>query len=101
SMKFYVAHRLKFFATPWYSWKSHFWLTEANSAGLEQPAYGLLNINFGVEMTEPKVSLAIHAFNLLEEKYLSGVGYMGGLAGTPTVVPGQPRMVEARLIWSF
>lgn len=101
SAKFYVAHRLKFFATPWYSRKSHFWFTEANSPGLEQPAYGLLNVNFGLEMDEPKASLVIRATNLLDEKYLAGVGYMGNLAGSPTVVPGQPRMVEIGLVWKF
>ena len=101
STKFTIAHRVKLFATPWYSWKSHYWLTEANTSGLEQPAFGLLNINLGIEMSEPKLSLTVRGTNLLNENYLSGTGYPGGLPVFPMMVPGQPRMVEAGIMWRF
>jgi len=92
---------ISFFLTPWYAWKSHFWFTEANIRGLEQPAYGLFNINTGIELTEPNVILSIYGTNLAGQKYIVGAGHMGGLFGLPTFVPGPPRMFGARLTWKF
>ncbi len=96
-----VIKGMLFFAAPWYSWKSHFWFTEANSSGLSQRAYGLLNLNAGIEFENPNVILNIFGTNLLQENYLSGAGHWGGIFGMPTVVQGQPRMLGANISWNF
>ena len=101
SGKLNIARTMRLFATPWYSWQSHFWFTEANDYGLEQPAYGTLNINFGIEMDEPNVAIHIYGTNLLEEKYIASAGHWGGQFGMPTFVPGRPRMLGAKLTWKF
>jgi iron complex outermembrane recepter protein len=101
SAKARIVQKMWVFATPWYAWKSHFWFTEANTPGLEQPAYGLLNINFGLEMADPDLVLSIFGTNLLEEKYIESAGHWGGQFGMPTFVPGPPRMLGARLTWKF
>ncbi|MFW6371918.1 MAG: TonB-dependent receptor domain-containing protein, partial [Bacteroidota bacterium] len=96
-----VVNGMYLFATPWYSWKSQFWFTEANSSALMQNAYGLLNVTAGVELDEPKVVLGIYGINLLKENYISSAGHWGGLFGIPSVVPGAPRMLGAKMSWSF
>jgi len=89
------------FATPWYSWKSHFWFTEANVPGIEQAAYGLLNLTVGVETDNPAVTISLYGTNLLEEKYSNSGGHWGGRLGMPTFIPGSPRMLGAKIKWKF
>ena len=101
SGKLNVARTMRIFVTPWYAWQSHFWFTEANTPGLEQPAYGTLNINFGIEADEPNMAVHIYGTNLLEEKYIASAGHWGGQFGIPTFVPGPPRMLGAKLTWKF
>lgn len=101
SGKLNIARTMRLFATPWYSWQSHFWFTEANASGLEQPAYGTLNVNFGIELDEPDLVIHIYGTNLLEENYLSSAGHWGGQFGMPTFVPGPPRMLGVRVTWEF
>ncbi|RIH66620.1 TonB-dependent receptor [Mariniphaga sediminis] len=99
--KISIVHRLRLFATPWYTWNSHFWFTEANTSGLDQPAYGVLNINLGLEMDEPNVVLSVYGSNLLEEEYIASAGHWGGQLGFPTFIPGPPRMLGMRVTWRF
>jgi iron complex outermembrane recepter protein len=101
TLKTTVVKGMQLFATPWYSWQSHLWFTEANTPGLDQPAFGLLNINAGVELEKPKVALSVFGSNLLDERYNSGAGHWGGLFGMPTTVPGAPRMLGAKISWSY
>ncbi|MGC9354686.1 MAG: TonB-dependent receptor, partial [Mariniphaga sp.] len=101
SGKLNVARTMRIFVTPRYAWQSHFWFTEANTPGLEQPAYGILNIDFGLEMADPDLVLSIYGTNLLEEKYIASAGHWGGQFGMPTFVPGPPRMLGVRVMWKF
>jgi len=101
SAKARIVQKMWAFATPWYAWKSHFWFTEANIPGIDQPAYGILNINFGLEMADPNLVLSIYGTNLLEEKYISSAGHWGGQFGLPTFVPGAPRMLGVKVMWKF
>ncbi|MFW5755181.1 MAG: TonB-dependent receptor [Tangfeifania sp.] len=101
SAKARIVQKMWFFATLWYAWQSHFWFTEANASGLEQPAYGILNINFGIELDEPNLAIHIYGTNLLEEKYIAGAGHWGRQFGMPTFIPGTPRMVGVRVTWKF
>jgi len=101
SLRVNILPAIRFFLVPVYSWKSHFWFTEANTTGLEQSAYGILNINTGLELTKPNVILSIYGTNLLEQNYIVSAGHYGGLLGLPAFVPGPPRMLGARLKWKF
>ena len=89
------------FITPSYAYKSHFYFEDANTEGLEQSAYGLLNINLGIELTKPQLILSIFGTNLLDEEYIISAGNTGSLFGVPTFVPGPPRMFGTKLSWMF
>ncbi|WP_139249667.1 TonB-dependent receptor [Mariniphaga anaerophila] len=96
-----IARTVQLFATPWYAWKSHYWFTEANIPGLDQPAFGILNANLGFEMSEPNLVLSVYGTNLLEQKYISSAGHWGAQFGLPTFIPGSPRIVGMRVTWNF
>ena len=87
--------------TPTYSWKSHFWFEDANDEGIDQNAYGLLNINFALHFKKQRLTASLFGTNLTDEKYLIGAGNMGAMFGVPTFVPGAPRMMGGRLMWRF
>jgi outer membrane receptor protein involved in Fe transport len=95
--------------TPSYSWKSHIWFEDANAlqpadnslARLEQNAFGLLNANLSVTYLPHRLGLSIFARNALNRQYLIGAGNTGMMFGVPTYVPGAPRMIGAKLKWSF
>jgi outer membrane receptor protein involved in Fe transport len=89
------------FLNPSYSYKTHFYFEDANTAGLEQAAYGLLNINCGLELANPKITLSLFCTNLLDEKFVTSAGNTGSLFGVPTFVPGQPRMMGVKVNWRF
>ena len=62
-----------------------------NTAGLEQEAYGLLNLRLGVRLDNDRWDLGLWASNLTGEEYLIDGGNTGRQFGTPTFVAGQPR----------
>ena len=89
------------FVSPSYSYKTHFYFEDANTPGLDQDAYGLVNINGGMELTEPNLILSVYGTNILDEQYVTSAGNTGSLFGVPTFVPGPPRMYGAKLTWIF
>lgn len=89
------------FVSPSYSYKTHIFFEDANTPGLEQDAYGLLNINGGLELTDPNLVLSAYATNILDEQYVTSAGNTGSLFGVPTFVPGAPRMIGTKLTWKF
>ena len=96
-----ITPNIKLFVTPSYAWKSHMFFEDANTAGLEQDAYGLLNISGGLELSEPNIILSVWASNVLDEQYVTSAGNTGSLFGVPTFVPGPPRMIGTKLTWNF
>ncbi len=96
-----IVPTIKLFVNPSYSYKTHMFFEDANTPGLEQEAYGLLNINAGLELDEPNVILTVWASNVLDEQYVTSAGNTGSLFGVPTFVPGPPRMVGTKLTWNF
>ncbi|WP_346856724.1 TonB-dependent receptor [uncultured Draconibacterium sp.] len=96
-----IVPTIKLFVTPSYSYKTHMFFEDANTPGLEQDAYGLLNINGGLELDDPNVILSVWASNVLDEQYITSAGNTGSLFGIPTFVPGPPRMVGTKLTWNF
>ena len=96
-----ITPNIQLFVSPSYSYKTHIYFEDANTEGIEQDAYGLLNINGGLELAEPNVILSVYGTNLLDEQYLTSGGNTGSLFGIPTFVPGAPRMFGAKLTWKF
>ncbi|WP_167615541.1 TonB-dependent receptor [Maribellus sediminis] len=92
---------MQLFVTPSYAWKSHIYFEDANTPGLEQDAYGILNITGGLAMSDPNIILSVWATNVLDEQFITSAGNTGSLFGAPTFVPGPPRMVGAKLTWNF
>lgn len=89
------------FVSPSYSYKTHIYFEDANTEGLEQDAYGTLNMNGGIELTDLNLTLSAFATNLLDENYITSAGNTGSLFGVPTFVPGSPKMMGAKLTWKF
>lgn len=92
---------IKLFVNSSYSYKTDVFFEDANTPGLEQAAYGLLNINGGLELKDPNIILTIWANNVLDEQYVTSAGNTGSLFGIPTFVQGSPRMIGTRLTWNF
>ncbi|HZH73902.1 MAG TPA: TonB-dependent receptor [Mariniphaga sp.] len=92
---------LSFEANTWYSRKSHFWFTDANISELYQPGYGVLNARVKLNLETSGISLTIYGENLLDERFISSAGHIGGIVGLHTIVPGQPRLVGAKISWGF
>jgi outer membrane receptor protein involved in Fe transport len=99
--QFNLTKNLQMFVSPSYSYKTHIYFTDANTEGLDQDAYGLLNVNGGLKLAEPKLMLSVYANNLLDEQYATSGGNTGSLFGVPTFVPGAPRMFGVKVTWVF
>ena len=96
-----ITSNVQLFVTPSYTYRTQVYFEDANTAGLEQSAFGLLNINAGIELSDPRIMLGIFSTNLLGEQFVTSAGNTGSLFGVPTFVPGQPRMIGTKLTWKF
>lgn len=88
-----------FYLRPSYTWQSRVFFEDDNTAGLEQDAYGLFNLRAGVRLDDGRWDIGIWGRNLADKEYLIDAGNTGRLFGTPTYIPGSPRMygITARL----
>ena len=68
-----ITPTILFFFTPSYSYKTHFYFEDANTPGLEQPAYGILNATAGLELADPNIRLSVYGTNLLEEEFIKNI----------------------------
>ena len=96
-----ISKNIRIVLTPAYSWKSHIYFEDANDEGIEQNAYGLLNINLSLQFKQQGFTVSFFGANLAGEKYLVGAGNMGAMFGIPTFVPGAPRMMGGKFTWKF
>jgi outer membrane receptor protein involved in Fe transport len=94
-----IAKDLYLFGIPSWSYKTKIFFEDANTAGLKQNGYGLLNFNGGIGYKS--VELSLFGSNLLSEKYIVSAGNTGSLFGDPTQIPGPPRMFGTKLRWKF
>lgn len=94
-----IAKEFYLFGIPSYSYRTKIFFEDANTGGLEQNGYGLLNFNGGVEFGNVKASFFVN--NLLGEKYIISAGNTGSLFGDPTQIPGAPRMLGTKISWRF
>jgi iron complex outermembrane recepter protein len=96
-----ITSKVQLFLNPSYTSRSHIFFEDANTSGLEQSIYGLLNINFGIGLARPNIILSVFSTNILDEHFLTSAGNTGSLFGVPTFVPGPPRMTGAKMTWKF
>jgi outer membrane receptor protein involved in Fe transport len=103
SMKYQVPlnDEILLFAIPSLSYKSHFFFEDANTEGIEQDAYSVLNLSMGMEFLRPSLTITLFSQNLLNEEYLIGAGNTGSMFGIPTFVPSQPRTFGIKVSWNF
>jgi iron complex outermembrane recepter protein len=94
-----IANDFYLFGIPSWSYKTKIFFEDANTAGLEQNGYGLLNFNGGIGYKNVELSLFVN--NLLAEKYIVSAGNTGSLFGDPTQIPGPPRMFGTKISWKF
>jgi iron complex outermembrane recepter protein len=87
------------FGIPSYSYQTKIFFEDANTPGLEQDGYGLLNFRAGVEYKN--INLSFYVSNLLEKNYIISAGNTGSLFGDPTQIPGAPRMFGTKINWKF
>ena len=96
-----IAKDIFLFGYPSYSYKTKIFFEDANTPGLEQGGYGLLNFRGGIELADKNITLAVFGSNILDEKYLVSAGNTGSLFGDPTQIPGAKRMFGAKISWKF
>jgi iron complex outermembrane receptor protein len=87
------------FAVPSYSYQTKIFFEDANTPGLEQGGYGLLNLRAGIGYKN--IILSFYVFNLLGQEYIISAGNTGSLFGDPTQIPGAPAMFGTKLSWKF
>jgi iron complex outermembrane receptor protein len=97
--RFEIAKEIYLFGVPSYSYKTKIFFEDANTPGLEQNGYGILNFRFGIEFR--KIMLAFWGSNLLGEQYIVSAGNTGSLFGDPTQIPGAPKMFGSKISWKF
>ena len=94
-----IAEEAFLFGNPSYSYKTKVFFEDANTPGLEQDGYGLLNFRGGIEYKN--ITLALWGNNLLGEEFIVSAGNTGSLFGAPTQIPGSPLMIGTTLSWKF
>lgn len=77
---------------PAYNWQSKVYFEDDNDEMLSQDAYGLLSLRAGVRLADGRWDIGVWGNNLTGEKFLIDGGNTGRLFGTPTFIPGNPRM---------
>ncbi|MFT4196723.1 MAG: TonB-dependent receptor [Pseudoxanthomonas sp.] len=80
-----------FYLRPSYQWKDKMFFDDDNTAGLEQKAYGLVNVRTGVTFENGRWDVGLFGANLTDEKYLIDAGNTGATFGLPTYIRGAPR----------
>jgi outer membrane receptor protein involved in Fe transport len=94
-----IAKGVSLFAIPSYSYKTKIFFEDANTPGLEQNAYGLMNLRAGIEYKN--IMLAFYGSNIIGEEYIISAGNTGSLFGDPTQIPGAPRVFGTKISWKF
>jgi len=96
-----IAKNIYLFGIPSYTYQTQIFFEDANTAGLEQAAYGMLNFRGGLELAEKRITFSIWGSNLLGEEFIVSAGNTGSLFGDPTQIPGAPRMFGTKISWKF
>ncbi|WP_454831694.1 TonB-dependent receptor [Pseudoxanthomonas wuyuanensis] len=97
-----VGNGAAFYLRPSWNWRSQVFFEDQNTPGIEQAGYALYNLRAGVRFgTKQRWDLSAHVDNATDKQYLIDAGNTGRLFGTPTFIPGNPRLYGVRLSGRF
>lgn len=96
-----IGSNLRVYLRPNYVWEDRMFFDDKNIAGLEQKAYGSLNLRTGISFDAGLWDLGLWAANLTDKKYLIDAGNTGATFGLPTYIRGAPRTFEVSLSGRF
>ncbi|MEM9673385.1 MAG: TonB-dependent receptor [Bacteroidota bacterium] len=85
------------FFRPTYTFQSRVFFEEENQPGIEQTAYGLLNIRTGFRNRDQRFEVAFYVNNAFDEEFLIDAGNTGLAFGIPTFIAGSPRLLGVQL----
>ena len=91
-----------FYLRPSWNWRSQTFFEDQNTPGIEQAGYALYNLRAGVRFGENgRWDLSAYVDNATDKQYLIDAGNTGRLFGTPTYIPGNPRLYGVRFSGRF
>ncbi len=91
-----------FYLRPSWSWRSQVFFEDQNTPGIEQAGYALYSVRAGVRFgQDQRWDLSAWVDNATDKQYLIDAGNTGRLFGTPTFIPGNPRLYGVRLSGRF
>lgn len=96
-----IGERVSFFLRPNYTYRSQVFFEEQNQTGIEQGAYGLLNVFAGFDLLNRQAQVSFYMNNALNERYIIDAGNTGGAFGIPTFIAGLPRLLGVRVTARF
>lgn len=82
---------------PSYTWQSKVYFDNTKRDLISENAYGLLNLNLGLDLPGNTFSIEAYASNLLDEEYIIDAGNTGDGFGIPTFIAGKPRFYGLRV----
>jgi len=83
------------------TYKSGHYFDDANTVGLHQDGYALLNSTVQYTSSTGKYGLRLNMSNITNEHFLIDAGNTGQTFGIPTFVPGAPQFYGAQLFYNF
>lgn len=81
---------------PSYTWQSEVYFDNSQRDLISEDAYGLLNLNLGLDLPGDRFSVEAYGTNLLDEEYIIDAGNTGDGFGIPTFIAGKPRFYGVR-----
>lgn len=95
------ANRAGVAITPTWLWRGQHFFEEANQPGIEQAAYGLLNLRTTVTLPGGRIQVVGLVRNLRNTEYIIDAGNTGGAFGIPTFISGAPRFFSLQVGYGF
>ncbi len=106
------------YITPTYTWKSSVFFEDENSTefdvidpatgatlftvpGIQEDAFGLLNIRAGVRLWDERIKLEGFVENVLDTEFVIDGGNTGGAFGAPTFIAGRPRFAGGSISFKY
>lgn len=83
---------IELFATPTVTYQSKVFFEIPNDPLISEGGYTLVNLRAGVRFGDGKYQITGFARNLFDKEFLIDAGNTGGVFGTPTFIPGEPRL---------
>lgn len=89
---------VELFVTPTVTYQSSVFFEIPNDPLISEGSYALVNLRAGLRFGDGRYQITGFARNLFDKEYLIDAGNTGGVFGTPTFIPGEPRLygVEVR-----